>query len=45
MPDLIWHPDVVPTKVGNHIKEKNWIPAFAGMTTLFETVNLWTGIT
>jgi hypothetical protein len=28
MPDLIRHPDVVPTKVGNHLK--NWLPAFAG---------------
>jgi len=34
MPDLIRHPDVVPTKVGNHLKD--WIPAFAGMTILIE---------
>jgi len=27
MPDLIRHPDVVPTKVGNYLK--HWIPAFA----------------
>jgi hypothetical protein len=31
MPDLIRHPDAVPTKVGNRFK--HWIPAFAGMTT------------
>jgi len=31
MPDLIRHPDVVPTKVGNYLNY--WIPAFAGMTT------------
>ena len=34
MPDLIRHPDIVPTKVGNHFKD--WIPAFAGMTMLIE---------
>jgi hypothetical protein len=28
MPDLIRHPDVVPTKVGNHFKY--WIPVFTG---------------
>jgi len=28
MPDLIRHPDVVPTKVGNHLK--GWIPVFTG---------------
>jgi hypothetical protein len=28
MPDLIRHPDVVPTKVGNHLKD--WIPVFTG---------------
>jgi hypothetical protein len=38
MPDLIRHPDVVPTKVGNQLKD--WIPAFAGMTTFLETINL-----
>jgi len=27
MPDLIRHPDVVPTKVGSH---KDWIPVFTG---------------
>ena len=42
MPDLIRHPDVVPTKVGNHLKDwvpvlpGTWIPAFAGMTILIE---------
>jgi len=36
MPDLIRHPDIVPTKVGNHFKE--WIPAFAGMTILTEGI-------
>ena len=44
MPDLIRHPDVVPTKVGNHLKD--WVPVFtgnpgfrlspAGMTVLIE---------
>jgi len=34
MPDLIRHPDVVPTKVGNHLK--GWIPVFTGMTFLIE---------
>jgi hypothetical protein len=33
MPDLIRHPEPL---------EKNWIPAFAGMTTFWETVSLWT---
>jgi len=28
MPDPIRHPDVVPTKVGNHIKD--WVPVFTG---------------
>ena len=28
MPDLIRHPDVVPTKVGNH--PKDWVPVFTG---------------
>ena len=28
MPDLIRHPDVVPTKVGNH--RKDWVPVFTG---------------
>jgi len=28
MPDLIRHPDVVPTKVGNHFKD--WVPVFTG---------------
>jgi hypothetical protein len=28
MPDLIRHPDAVPTKVGNHLKD--WIPVFTG---------------
>jgi hypothetical protein len=28
MPDPIRHPDVVPTKVGNHLK--GWIPVFTG---------------
>ncbi len=28
MPDLIRHPDIVPTKVGNHFKD--WIPVFTG---------------
>jgi hypothetical protein len=28
MPDLIRHPDVVPTKVGNHLKD--WVPVFTG---------------
>ena len=28
MPDLIRHPDVVPTKVGNH--SKDWVPVFTG---------------
>ena len=28
MPDLIRHPDVVPTKVGSHIKD--WVPVFTG---------------
>ena len=37
MPDLIRHPDVVPTKVGNHLKY--WIPAFAGMTTFLEAIS------
>jgi hypothetical protein len=41
------HPDVVPTKVGNHLK--HWIPVFTGnpgfrlspgMTTFLETVGL-----
>ena len=27
MPDMIRHPDVVPTKVGNHIKD--WVPVFS----------------
>jgi len=39
MPDLTRHPDVVPTKVGNHLK--GWIPAFAGMTSFLEPVGLW----
>ena len=30
MPDLIRHPDVVPTKVGNHLK--GWLPVFTGNT-------------
>jgi hypothetical protein len=28
MPDLIRHPDIVPTKVGNHLKD--WVPVFTG---------------
>ena len=28
MPDLIRHPDVVPTKVGSHLKD--WVPVFTG---------------
>jgi hypothetical protein len=28
MPDLIRHPEGVPTKVGNHLKY--WIPVFTG---------------
>jgi len=28
MPDLIRHPDVVPTKVGSHLK--GWVPVFTG---------------
>ena len=28
MPDSIRHPDVVPTKVGNHLKD--WVPVFTG---------------
>jgi len=40
MPDLIRHPDVIPTKGGNQLK--NWIPAFAGMMTFLETISLWT---
>ena len=28
MPDLIRHPDVVPTKVGNHLED--WVPVFTG---------------
>jgi hypothetical protein len=28
MPDLIRHPDVVSTKVGNHLKD--WVPVFTG---------------
>jgi hypothetical protein len=28
MPDLIRHPDVVPTKVGNHLR--GWIPVYTG---------------
>jgi hypothetical protein len=28
MPDLIRHPDVVPTEVGNQYKD--WIPVFTG---------------
>jgi len=28
MPDLIRHPDIVPTKVGSH--EKDWVPVFTG---------------
>jgi hypothetical protein len=28
MPELIRHPDVVPTKVGNHLKD--WVPVFTG---------------
>jgi hypothetical protein len=28
MPDMIRHPDVVPTKVGNHFKD--WVPVFTG---------------
>jgi len=47
MPDLIRHPDVVPTKVGNYLYY--WIPvvatrnrAFAGMTTFLGTISLWT---
>ena len=28
MPDLIRHPDVVPTKVGNYLKD--WVPVFTG---------------
>jgi hypothetical protein len=31
-------PNVVPAKVGNPLK--NWIPAFAGMTTCGENVSL-----
>ena len=46
MPDLIRHPDVVPTKVGNYLKY--WIPAEVypvldtgtGMTTSYENHNL-----
>jgi hypothetical protein len=30
MPDLIRHPDVVPTKVGNHFKD--WVPVFTRNT-------------
>ena len=28
MPDLIPHPDVVPTKVRNHLED--WVPVFTG---------------
>ena len=28
MPDLIRHPEVVPTKTGNHTKD--WVPVFTG---------------
>ena len=28
MPDLIRHPDVVPAKAGNHLKD--WVPVFTG---------------
>jgi hypothetical protein len=28
MPDMIRHPEVVPTEVGNHLND--WIPAFTG---------------
>jgi hypothetical protein len=28
MPDLIRHPDIVPTKDGNYFKD--WIPVFTG---------------
>jgi hypothetical protein len=28
MPDSIRHPEVVPTKVGNHLKD--WVPVFTG---------------
>jgi hypothetical protein len=28
MPDSIRHPDIVPTKVGNHLKD--WVPVFTG---------------
>ena len=44
MPDLIRHPDVVPTKVGNHLilgsgfHREPWIPAFAGMTLFIKTL-------
>jgi len=36
MPDLIRHPDVVPTKVGNNLKD--WVPVFTGMTILIKEV-------
>jgi len=42
MPDLIRHPEIFPTRVGDYLKTesrfppKTWIPAFAGMTALGE---------
>ena len=40
------HPDVVPTKVGNHLKD--WIPVFtrnAGFWLEFVPMEIWVGMT
>ena len=36
MPDLIRHPDVVPTKVGNHLKDR--VPVFSGMILIEDAI-------
>ena len=46
MPDLIRHPDVVPTKVGNHIND--WILVFTGNAELrleFTPMKIGAGMT
>jgi len=46
MPDLIRHPDIVPTKVGDHFKE--WIPVFTGNPGFrleFIPMKIWAGMT
>ncbi len=42
MPDLIRHPDIVPTKVGNHFKELDF--GFRRNDDLFRTASLWTDL-